>query len=78
MCLAVPGRIKALDGVLAVVDVMGIENTVNVQLIENPKAGDYILIHAGCAVERIHSQYFSYLQDFLDQLINEDNDYGKE
>ncbi len=76
MCLAVPGKITSIDKAWAIVDIMDIQNTVNIQLIENPRVGDYILIHAGCAIQKIEPQYFSYLQTLIKELIDKDNENG--
>ena len=72
MCLAVPGIIKSIYGNLAKVDIMGIEKNVDIELIENPKIKDYILIHAGFGIEKIDREYFHYLQKvFQEELDNE-------
>jgi len=52
MCLAVPARIIQLDGVQAVVDVNGVRRRANVAFIENPCVGDYVLLHAGFAIQK--------------------------
>lgn len=76
MCLAIPGRIKSIDKTWAEVDVMGVLNRVNVQLIENPEIDDYILIHAGCAIQIISSEHSLYLQGVLAEIMIEDNENG--
>ncbi len=76
MCLAIPGKILWTDKISAVVDIMGIENTVNIQLIENPKIGDYILIHAGCAIQIINSEHFTFLQEVLSEILDGEEKHG--
>lgn len=73
MCLAVPGRIKSIDKLWAIVDIMGIETTVNIQLIDAPEIDDHILIHAGCAIQKVNKAYLSYLEQILEELMVEDN-----
>ena len=56
MCLAIPGRIITLDDAvnhLATVEVAGVRRRVNVGLLEEPQAGDWVLIHVGFAMSRI-------------------------
>lgn len=77
MCLAVPGKITTIDRAWAEVDIMGIQSSVNIQLIENPEVGDYILIHAGCAIQKIQPEYFSYLGTMLTELMDKDNEDGQ-
>lgn len=54
MCLAVPMKIITIheDGT-GVVAVDGIEMTVGLMLVEDPQVGDYVLIHAGYAIEKL-------------------------
>ena len=70
MCLAVPGLIIALDDYSALIDIMGLESKVNVQLIENLKVGDYVLIHAGCAIQKIDKDYFEDLQKIFQSILD--------
>ncbi|WMJ80208.1 HypC/HybG/HupF family hydrogenase formation chaperone [Clostridium sp. MB40-C1] len=75
MCLAVCGRIKSVDNPFAFVDIKGIETCINVELVDDPKKGDYVLIHAGFAIEKVNREYFQYLDDTLEEMLKEDNDY---
>ena len=53
MCYAVPAKIISIDGENAIVDYGGIKKEVNVSLLETPKPGEYCLVHAGFAIERL-------------------------
>lgn len=50
MCIAIPGKIISIDTPRAKVDFNGNIVDVNVGLID-PAVGDYVLVHAGCAIE---------------------------
>ena len=50
MCIAIPGKVVEVDGARARVDYSGNQVTVNTRLVE-PKVGQYVLVHAGCAIE---------------------------
>lgn len=50
MCIAIPGRVLELSENKAKVDFNGNLVDINVGLVE-PKIGDYVLVHAGCAIE---------------------------
>ncbi len=50
MCIAIPGKIISIDSPKAKVDFNGNVVDVNVGLID-PVVGDYVLVHAGCAIE---------------------------
>ena len=53
MCLAVPLRITELNGNDAVGARDGIRRPVRVDFIKEPKIGDYVMVHAGFAIERV-------------------------
>ncbi len=52
MCLAVPMKIVKIDGAgKALVKQDDLETEVDLTLIEDPKVGDYVIIHAGYAID---------------------------
>ncbi|MHB1652906.1 MAG: HypC/HybG/HupF family hydrogenase formation chaperone [Desulfitobacteriaceae bacterium] len=54
MCIAVPAKVLSVDDHMAEVDLIGNSRRVNIDLIsEKLDPGDYVLIHAGYAIERI-------------------------
>jgi hydrogenase expression/formation protein HypC len=52
MCLAVPARIVELNDATATISVDGALRDVDVSLIEEPRLGDYVLVHAGFAIHK--------------------------
>lgn len=53
MCLAFPGRILKIKGDVAVVDFDGVEKEVNISLIKEAKKDDYVMVHAGFAIQKM-------------------------
>ena len=53
MCLAVPLRIAEIDGKNAVGEREGIRRSIRLDFIRNPQVGDYVIVHAGFAIERL-------------------------
>ena len=53
MCLAVPLRIKEVRGKTAVCESNGMTRDVRVDFIGNPQPGDYVIVHAGFAIEKL-------------------------
>jgi hydrogenase expression/formation protein HypC len=52
MCLGVPGKVIELkENYRAVVDVNGNQTEISVRLTPDVKTGQYVLIHAGFAME---------------------------
>lgn len=53
MCLAVPLRLTEINGKNAVGEALGVRRDVRVDFIREPKVGDYVIVHAGFAIERL-------------------------
>ena len=51
MCLAIPARVKSIKGDMALVDVSGVEREASVMMTPGVKVGDYIIMHAGFAIQ---------------------------
>lgn len=67
MCIAVPGRVVEIEDNIAKVDFKG--NTVRVNTgIVDPKVGQYVLVHAGCAIEVMEKDKAQELIDLFDEL----------
>jgi hydrogenase expression/formation protein HypC len=56
MCLSVPAQIVSMDGEFAMVSVNGALFRAGIQMIEDPQPGEYILLHAGFAIQKISDQ----------------------
>lgn len=53
MCLAVPLKLVEVNGDTAVAERDGVKRKIGVGFIENPAVGDYVIVHAGFAIEKI-------------------------
>lgn len=54
MCLAIPSKIVEIDDSgLGTVDVDGVRRQASLLLIESPAVGDYVIVHAGFAIQKI-------------------------
>ena len=51
MCLAVPGKIVSVKGGNAEVDFSGVKRSVSLDLVPEAAKGDYVLVHAGFAIQ---------------------------
>lgn len=51
MCLAVPGKILSLKSGNAEVDFSGVKREVSLDLVPDAKKNDYVLVHAGFAIQ---------------------------
>jgi hydrogenase expression/formation protein HypC len=53
MCLAIPVRIISINGTEAEVEIGGITRQTSLMLTPEAKVGDYVLLHAGYAINII-------------------------
>lgn len=56
MCLAVPLQIKEIHGREAIAGSMGVTRKIRIDFMENLKVGEYVIVHAGFAIERLSEQ----------------------
>ncbi|MBV7271365.1 HypC/HybG/HupF family hydrogenase formation chaperone [Clostridium thailandense] len=73
MCIAIPAKVININGDYAFVDIMGVESSINIQLIEKVNVGDYVLVHAGCGIQKIDINYFNYLQEVLKETLKSED-----
>ena len=53
MCLAVPLKLIEINGKTATGEAMGMTRQLRVDFIKDPQVGDYVMVHAGFAIERL-------------------------
>jgi hydrogenase expression/formation protein HypC len=56
MCVAIPALITGIDGNRATVSVAGVVKAASLMMLPGAEVGDYVLLHAGFAVERLDEQ----------------------
>ena len=72
MCLGVPGRVLAIDGLTATVEFWGVEREVRLDVVDAPVAlGDYVLNHVGFAIRRIPDEEVEETLQLYDQILGE-------
>lgn len=68
MCLAVPMKVVKLNPPMAKVEVAGVSREVNVDLIADVKIDDYVIIHAGYAIEKMQHDEAMETLDLIRQV----------
>lgn len=71
MCLAIPGQVVELvdaQNRLARVDVAGVVRNVNVGLLDETTAGDWVLVHVGFALSKVDETEAKAQLELLQQL----------
>ena len=69
MCLAIPAQVSEIgEDNLATVDIMGVTRQVSLDLTPAAKVGDYVLVHAGFAIEIVDEQFAQETLDLIRQF----------
>ena len=69
MCLAIPAEIIEMkDDRLATVSILGVTREVALDLTPQAQVGDYVLVHAGFAIEVVDAQYAQETIDLIKQF----------
>jgi hydrogenase expression/formation protein HypC len=74
MCLSIPARIVSIDGSMAEVTTGGAIFKAGLHIIENAKPGDYILLHAGFAIQIISEKEADETLRILEEMNNSLNE----
>jgi len=79
MCLAVPSKIIEINDQVAKVDVDGVIRETSIMLMDDVKIGDYVIVHAGFAINKIDEeaalQTLEDMRTILAQDSGQDNGF---
>lgn len=56
MCLAVPAELVAVNGIIGTVKMQGVQRNCGLLLVPEAKVGDWVLVHAGHAVQIVDEE----------------------
>ncbi len=70
-------HLKSIDGDRGIVESGGLEVEVSLLLIEGPEVGDYLLGHAGFAIERLNAQEAAETLEMIREMITLETDPPK-
>ena len=69
MCLAIPAKvIEKLPGNMARVDIMGVQRTVSLDMVPEAEADEFVLVHAGFALQIVSEEDAQETLDLLMQI----------
>jgi hydrogenase expression/formation protein HypC len=54
MCLGIPMRVRKIEGDAAWVETDGITKKISAALMADLRLGDYVIVHAGFAIEKLN------------------------
>ncbi len=69
MCLAIPGKVESIDYPFAVVSFKGTKKKIRIDLIDDLKVGDYVLVHVGFAIQKVDEAEAKRIQDLISKIV---------
>ncbi len=70
MCLAVPMKIVAIDGPVAQVEEAGVRREARIDFLEDAAIGDYVIVHAGVAIQKMSPEEAAETLRLMELLID--------
>ena len=77
MCLAIPALIKSIDGYEAEVELGGVSRRASIMLTPEAKVGDYVLLHAGYAINVVDQSEAEETLSILREMAQLTTDGGE-
>ncbi len=74
MCLSIPAQIISIEGEKARVSLGGAEYNAALNLVENVKIGDYVLLHSGFAIQVIDEKEAMEIMQLLNEVIEKEQE----
>jgi len=68
MCLGIPMKIKKINGEFAQVETGRLKRTINIQMLSCAKVGDYVIVHAGFAIQKLDPQMAKETLRLIDEI----------
>jgi hydrogenase expression/formation protein HypC len=68
MCLAIPMKVKKIDGDYGTVELGGVEYRAGFQMLKKAKPGDYVIVHAGFAIQTMSEREAKEVYEILDEM----------
>jgi len=56
MCLGVPVKIIEREGEEGIAEFKGVKRRISLELLDEVKVGDYVILHAGFAIQRLDKE----------------------
>lgn len=70
MCLAMPMKIEKIHGHSADCEAGGLTQEVRIDFIDQAKPGDYVMVHAGFAIEKMSEKEALENMELLEEIKN--------
>ena len=68
MCLAVPLKIISIKGKMGIGELGGVKKRISLMLLDKVRVGDYVLLHAGFAINKLETKEAEELLQLLREI----------
>jgi len=68
MCLAIPLRIISIKGKMGIGELGGVKRKISLMLLDKVRVGDYVLLHAGFAINKLETKEAEELLQLLREI----------
>lgn len=77
MCLAIPMKIKTIDGFLCTCEARGIERDVSLFMMQDEtlSPGDHVLVHVGYAIQKVSDDEAAASWELFDEILAAEPEY---
>lgn len=65
MCWAVPAKIISIKDNIATVELNGLRKEALLDLLDGAALGDYVLVHAGYAIQKVRPEQANFTLEFF-------------
>lgn len=72
MCIGIPVKVVEADGTKGLVELGGVKRKVDLRLVDGVEVGDYVILHAGFAIEKLDEEEALETLSLLSQVFSED------
>ena len=70
MCLAIPAKVISVEGSVALVTIEDVEYKASLLLLDDVKPGDYVMLHAGFAIEKVDAEEAAETLRLLNEIAD--------
>lgn len=68
MCIAIPGKLLEKADNRGIVQIRGYRMPVELGIVAEVRPGDYVLVHAGCAISRLSNAEAEEINELFNAL----------
>ena len=75
MCLAIPAKVISIEGPIALVTIEDVEYKASLLLLDNIAPGDFVMLHAGFAIEKVDPEEAAETLRLLNEIADNSHNF---